>query len=364
MKKKYIVKSISGGNRRSARHKRKNSNIKIIFIFILLFAIVGAVFAGSYLFNPPKETGDVIIKIEKGASIKEIATVLKENKVIRSPLSFKLYSSIFSDSFLFKAGEFKISRPISLRNLTNLLIEGVSIGDRVKITIPEGYMITQIVTLLEKKGLGKREELLKLAKEGNFDYEFLKFKRSPWVKYKLEGFIFPDTYYFSFGETSEEIIKTLLDEFNKQAWVKLKFAGNSSLSFLQILTLASIIEKEAVLDYERGIVASVFYNRLKINMKLESCATVQYALGREKFSTVVTIEETNLASPFNTYRNQGLPPGPICSPSLKSIEAAISPKNTNYLFFVAKGDSSHYFSQTHEEHLKTQESINNLMRQK
>lgn len=359
MKKKYVVKSTSGGNRRSVRRKRKNSNVRIIFIFILLFAIVGTVFTGFSLFNPPKETGDVIIKIEEGASMEEIAATLKENKVIRSPLAFNLYSSMFSDSSSFKAGEFKVTRPITLRNLTKLLIDGANMQDGVKITIPEGYVITQVATLLEEKGLGSREEFLKLAEEGNFDYEFLKFEKSPGVKYKLEGFIFPDTYYFFPEATNEEIIKTFLNEFNKQAWVKLKSAGNSSLSSIQILTLASIIEKEAVLDQERSTIASVFYNRLKINMKLESCATVQYALGREQFATVVTIEETNLDSPFNTYRNQGLPPGPICNPGLKSIEAAISPKDTNYLFFVAKGDGSHQFSQTYEEHLKAQENMNN-----
>ena len=205
---------------------------------------------------------------------------------------------------------------------------------------------------MESKELGNKSEFLELAKTGDFDYEFLKFDLEPSVKYKLEGFMYPDTYFFHEDATSEEIIKILLDTFKNKVWEELKTASNKNgLDYNQLLTLASIVEKEAVKDDERAKIAAVFFNRIKIDMSLQSCATVQYALNREKFSTTVTFEETRLESPYNTYKYAGLPPGPICNPGIKSIEAVLKPDTNKYLFFVAKGDGSHYFSLTYDEHL-------------
>lgn len=345
--------TIDRKRRNSKNNNKKNSNIKIAFIFILLFVIVVTGIKTVGLFNPPKETGEATFTIEEGSGLSAIASVLSENKIIKSELSFKLYSKFFSDSSKFQAGQYKVERPMKMSEITRLLTKGSNIAGGVKITIPEGYVITQVAKLLESKGLGKKDEFLALAKEGKFDYEFLNFKKTAAIKYKLEGFIYPDTYYFFEKATSEEIIKILLDTFEQRVWKKLEAASDKKgLDHLELLTLASIVEKEAVVDEERAKIAAVFFNRINIDMNLQSCATVQYALNREKFSKTVTFEETRLDSPYNTYKNQGLPPGPICNPGIKSIEATINPDTNKYLFFVAKGDGSHYFSLTYEEHLK------------
>lgn len=353
MKKSRLVVQDSRRSRTNRKNNKKNSNIKIAFIFILLFVIVITGINALSTFGAPSDKGEVVITINEGSSVGQIASVLKENKVIKSTMAFKIYSKIFAKSSGYKAGEYKIERPINLKELCQLLTKGSNVAGGVKVTIPEGYVITQIATLLESKGLGTKSEFLKLAKIGNFDYEFLKFKSDSSLKYRLEGFIYPDTYYFNKDATSEEIIKILLDTFKSKAWNELKAASNKNgYNYHDLLTLASIVEKEAVIDKDRAKIAGVFFNRLSIKMNLQSCATVQYALNREKFSTVVTIAETKIASPYNTYRYAGLPPGPICNPGIKSINAVINPDKNKYLFFVAKGDGSHYFSLTYEEHLR------------
>ncbi len=344
----------SGGRTRTATGKRKSgdSNRKIPIIFLLLFVI----FAGGWgilsAFSAPKGSGEQTVIIESGASASSISEQLKEEGIIRSPWAFRTYTRLFANGGEFKAGTYLVEKPITLKALTRLLQEGSNVAGGIKVTVPEGYVLTQIATLLSEKGLGDREGLLALAKDGEFDYEFLDFQKPSGMKYKLEGFIFPETYYFPEGASNETVWSVFLDEFEKTIWKELQQAAASKgLKPLEILTMASIVEKEAVLDQERGKIAGVFYNRLGIDMSLQSCATVQYALNREKFATVVTIEETRLENPYNTYRYPGLPPGPICNPGLAAIEAAMYPEASNYLFFVAKGDGGHQFSVTYEEHL-------------
>ncbi len=339
--------------RNNRNNNKKNSNIKIAFIFILLFVIVVAGFNVASSFGPSREKGQANFNIETGSSLTKIADILEESKVIKSANSFRIYVKLFADSSKFKAGQYSVERPIDFKEITELLSKGQNQTNGVKVTIPEGFVITQVATLMESKQLGNKTEFLELAKAGNFDYEFLKFDLEPSVKYKLEGFMYPDTYFFNEDATSEEIIKILLDTFKTKVWEELKTASNENgLDYNELLTLASIVEKEAVKDDERAKIAGVFFNRIEIDMNLQSCATVQYALNREKFSTTVTFEETRLDSPYNTYKYPGLPPGPICNPGIKSIEAVIKPDTNKYLFFVAKGDGSHYFSLTYDEHLE------------
>lgn len=349
-------KQVEINRKRSSKYKRnnnkKNSNIKIAFIFILLFVIVIGGINISNSLGAPKTKGEVTITIDKGSGLNQISNILKKNDLIKSTTTFKIYCKLFADSTKFQAGKYKINRPININSLVKILNKGSNLDVGIKVTIPEGFVITQVATLLASKGLGSKTEFLNLTKAGNFDYDFLKFEGSSSLKYKLEGFIYPDTYYFFDDATSKEIITILLDNFEVKVWEKLKNTSNKSgYNYLQLLTVASIVEKEAVVDNERAKIAGVFFNRLKIDMSLQSCATVQYALNKEKFSKVVTIEETKISSPYNTYKYPGLPPGPICNPGIKSIEAVINPDINKYLFFVAKGDGSHYFSLTYDEHL-------------
>lgn len=342
-------------NRDRGFKKKSRSNPKAILAIGLLFALLVFSVTACSAFGTPKGEGEVIVTIEKGASTSAIGQALEDEGVVKSAGAFTVYSRIFADSKDFQAGSYKIKRPISLKDLCTLLADGSNVMEGVKVTIPEGYVATQIATLLESKGLGSKDRYLELFRDGAFDYEFLQYSKPATVKYKLEGYLYPDTYYFFEDATEEEVIWTLLDEFEVKVWPNLKKAATEQgVSHQSILSLASIIEKEAVEDKERAKIAGVFYNRLDIKMPLQSCATIQYALNREKFATVVTIAETKMDSPYNTYVNAGLTPGPICNPGLESILAAIAPESHDYLYFVAKGDGTHTFSKTYEDHLAAQ----------
>jgi len=195
--------------------------------------------------------------------------------------------------------------------------------------------------------LVSREEFLEAAAKGEFDYDFL--TGVPHGEKRLEGFLFPDTYQFEADATAEEIINVMLKRFGEVYNEEYRRrAQELGLSTLEVVTMASIVEKEAKLDEERAVIAGVFYNRLKKNWKLESCATVQYLLGEPKAE--LSYKDLEIDSPYNTYKYYGLPPGPIASPGKASLEAALYPEEVDYLFFRANPDGSHTFSRTLAEH--------------
>ena len=188
---------------------------------------------------------------------------------------------------------------------------------------------------------------------GNFDYDFV--KNIPARENRLEGYLYPDTYSFTGNESEHEIITVMLDNFNKKVIPVYEQSGVAQ-SLDEIIKLASVIEREAAGEDDRAKVASVFVNRINKGMKLESCATVQYILKERK--SVLSNEDTLIDSTYNTYMYAGLPIGPIASPGIKSIEAAISPAQTNYMYFLANADGSgSVFSETYEEHLQKQREI-------
>ncbi|AMP20725.1 hypothetical protein AZF37_05640 [endosymbiont 'TC1' of Trimyema compressum] len=346
--------------RRSSRGAKKKSGIKKYFVFVLLMLgiLIGATFYVYFL--PPNVNGEVSIMINEGDSLDTIGTTLMDNDVIKSKQMFILYSRMKGDSADFKSGTFIIKRPISLESLNKQLKEIPAAEQGVKITIPEGYSISQISKPFANSGLMDKDTFLAIADKGDFDYKFLKFAKPENVKYKLEGFLFPDTYYFDKGESPKSMFEKMLNRFDEVVGTQLMSKAQSlGTTPLALVTMASVIEKEAVISKERPIISGVFYNRIKENMKLESCSTVQFALGKEEYKPVVTLEDIKINSPYNTYMYGGLPPGPIASPGKESLEAAFSPETTAYLYFVAKGDGSHIFNTSYEEHLKaTEEYVN------
>ncbi|WP_199919885.1 endolytic transglycosylase MltG [Thermodesulfobium acidiphilum] len=215
--------------------------------------------------------------------------------------------------------------------------------DFLKVTFPEGLRIRDMVLILKKDGYSKYKEYENIAyndlKSFSKKFSFLQGINSN----SLEGFLFPDTYFISKNESPKEIIDMQLSDFEKRVWPLIK----NRRDYYDVLKLASLVEGEAKVDKERPIIASVFLNRLKINMPLESCASVEYFLPVHK--DVLSYADTRIESPYNTYIHYGLPPTPINSPSIKSIEAVLHPAHTKYLYFVAKGDGTHFFSQTYEE---------------
>lgn len=281
-----------------------------------------------------------IVNIPYGMPLKKIAHLLETEGIIKDPFAFEILVRI--KKLHPKAGEYTLSSSMNMLAVLKILTQGNYINS--SFTIPPGYNIYQIANLLEKKGFAKRERFLELAK----DEEFIKSLGIP-VK-SLEGYLSPNTYFLSKGVSCPEIIKMVLlqekSAFTDEDRTQAKRIG---LSLHQVLTLASIIEKEAKLSEEKRLVSSVFHNRLKKGQNLESCPTVIYAL-MPNFDGNLKSEDLHIQSPYNTYNRIGLPPGPICNPSIFSIKSALYPENTDYLFFVSKKDGSHKFSTTIEEH--------------
>ena len=215
--------------------------------------------------------------------------------------------------------------------------------------IPEGYELRNIADALEEKGLIDRSRFEDELEKGKFDYDFI--NEISRKKNRLEGYLFPATYEIEPGTGEHEIIDMMLKKFNDTVVPLYKQSG-STYSLDEIVTMASLVEREAANDSERGKVASVFYNRLEKGMTLSSCATVQYILKERK--TILSTSDTKIKSDYNTYINKGLPVGPIASPGEKSVRAALYPEKTDYLYFAAKADgSANVFSKTGEEHMET-----------
>jgi UPF0755 protein len=230
--------------------------------------------------------------------------------------------------------------------LPSEILQRITSGQTVlhPITIPEGYRITEIATLLQSEGLANKEIFIQQTRDKDL------IKSLDISAENLEGYLFPETYHFSKFTQEKKIVKTMVATFKEKVLKPqlLKKAQESSLSWHKIITLASLIEKETGLDSERKIISSVFHNRLKKNMRLQTDPTVIYAI--EKFDGNIRKRDLKIDSPYNTYRYKGLPPGPIANPGLKSIVAAISPIESEYLYFVSRKDGSHHFSPTLKEH--------------
>jgi UPF0755 protein len=224
------------------------------------------------------------------------------------------------------------------------------------VTIREGLRAEEIAELMESKKVISAEDFLR-AIEQWYEFSFL-YTKPYWAN--LEGYLFPDTYFFHRNMTAEEVVQQILENFDQRFDADLRQeAAVAGLSLRTVLTLASIVEREAQVPEERPIIADVFLKRLRRGMPLEADATVQYALGDDPASVAkygywkqeLTQADLEVDSPYNTYRNVGLPPGPICNPGLASIQAVIRPAQTDYLYFVARADGSHVFAETMEEHL-------------
>lgn len=294
------------------------------------------------------DSNNTIIEIPAGVSCSEIAKILKQNKIIKNQVFFRFFSKINKADEKIKSGEYILKRSMSAKDILDILIKGKNIKNSVKITIPEGFEFNQIVDRLEKNGLIDKKKFIQIANYQDFKYPFL--KDIPKGENRLEGYLFPDTYIISKKTTEEEIIIKMLDRFEEifkdEYYVRTK---ELNMTVQEVITLASIIEKEAKMDSERPLVSSVFHNRIKKGMFIQSCATVQYILGERK--TILTNKDIQIDSPYNTYKYLGLPPKPIASPGEASIIATLYPENTDYLYFVAKKDGKHTFSKTYQEHL-------------
>ncbi len=282
-----------------------------------------------------------------GDGYKRIGYLLDKNNLIRNKMLFDFYVMITGKYRRLKAGEYEFDRRITMNQIIKKLESGDVVSHRI--VVPEGSDIYDIADILSREKLVDRDKFISLA--GN-----RKFLKSIGVDYpSAEGFLFPDTYNFVIGEGEEKIIETMYVRFLKKVPLEMKkfyHPAGKRLSGYSVLKMASIIERESKLDSERPLVASVFYNRMKskeaYQKRLESCATVRYALGKKK--RALTYKDLKVKSPYNTYIYIGLPPTPICNPGVESIEAAVNPADTGYKYFVAKKGGSHTFSETLKQH--------------
>lgn len=341
--------SVNVGTRKDKRLK-PSSLIRNLLLLVLVFALALAFYGyTSYRSmlqpvdgqNPQTKT----VSIPAGASSQKIGEILAGSGLIRNQLAFRIYSKYAGLAGKLQAGDYSLNTNMSVPEIISRISGGEV--DTLTFTIPEGYNLKQIIDTLADKGLVDRGKFTELLARGNFKYDFL--QGIPQGEKRLEGYLFPDTYRINKGTSEEEIINMMLARFAREITPEFRQkAAALGLTPHQAVTLASIIEREAAKDEERPKVAAVFLNRMKKGMKLESCATVQYALGTNK--TRLLYKDLQVASPYNTYKFKGLPPGPIAAPGQASLLAAVNPASVEYLFFVVSEDGEHAFSKTLAEH--------------
>lgn len=319
----------------------------ILFVIILIVIVLGATsFLPTYLSKSANKE-EVNITIPSGASLSTVTDELYEKGVIRSKLWFRYNGQDVARNI--KPGSYKIGPDLHIEEIYEIIQKGEQ-ESQIKVTFPEGFILYQFAQRIEEAGLGTKDEFIEatndyfIGKGYDFDTSNLYFN--------LEGYLFPDTYYFTEKQTMDDIVSKLAstmegvftDEYIKRA-------DELGLSLHQVLTLASLIEREAYNDAERSAVSGVIHNRLDIDMILQIDATVIYGLGQGKeHMTRVLYADLEKDNPYNTYKNIGLPPGPIVCPVRKSIEAALYPEDNDYFYYVL-GDGGHVFAKTYNEHL-------------
>ena len=290
--------------------------------------------------------------IEKNEGTKEIAEKLLEKGIIKNKIIFEIYAFLKNARNKFWPGEYELKPGMKLSQIISLLASQPSREEEM-ITIPEGWTNKEIINYLKEKGLTTEEEFLAAQKKigEKKTYDFLADKP---VEANLSGYLFPDTYRVYKKTSAEEIIKKMLDNFGQKLTNedrdKIKEQGES---IFKTVALASLVEKEAANEIDRRIIAGIFLKRLAAGKRLESCATINYILGEVKKK--LSYQDTRTPSPYNTYLQAGLPPGPICNPGLEAIRAVIYPIETDYLYFLSPGDGQTIFSKTYEEHQKNKE---------
>ncbi len=297
--------------------------------------------------------------IPKGASSYTVQRILEREEILRQDSSFVWAARMLGVSKHIQAGKYAFSPSETLFGILLRLKKGEVIpAKQARVTFPEGASIYKMGETLEKAGFEEHQEFQSLVEEGITQ----EIRQKYWNIFKyipsesLEGYLYPDTYWVFMEGGVKELAERMVGRFEKIVLPFWKKASkDTKLNLHEILTLASIIEKEAKTPSEFPIVSSVYHNRMQLGMPLEACPTIKYAL--DEPTKKVYKDQLSVDSPYNTYKRRGLPPGPICNPGIESIKAAIYPAKTNYYYFVAKKDGSHIFSRTWKEHQKARQKV-------
>lgn len=326
----------------------------LLIVVAIVLCVVLLVFL-EYIRSTSSEK-TVIVEIPKGASESLIADILEENGVIDYKINFKLKMRSSEYRGKLNYGKYVLNKKMCIEDAIEALSRPSELKKGIRLTIPEGYSAQMIAKRCENAGMCTAEDFLAELKNGEFDYSFIAdIPENKNVKYKLEGYLFPSTYDFSMEANAHTVINTLLGEFEKQySNIKSKLPKDMSMS--EAVNRAALIEREAKLDSERTMISGVIKNRLKIGMLLQIDASVVYAISDGMYDVErVLYKDLKIDSPYNTYKYTGLPAGPICNAGIKSLEAAMTPKEHKYLYYhtdTNKNDGSHIFSETFAQHTK------------
>jgi peptidoglycan lytic transglycosylase G len=320
--------------------------VKSFLVTALITAVsvlLSFVFITAYIFHyqPNANLSIPEIRVEQGDSLAAVAHKLRAQKLIANERLFLLWARLSGLEKKIHLGLYRFEDPAPAWDILDRLATGK--GVFYKITVPEGMTVKEIAALLGKMKIGDSEKFLAEASAPGL----LASLGLP--NQGIEGYLFPSTYYFTPATPERRIVLAMVEQFRKVSAPVLEVAnGARGLTQHQLITLASIIEKETGVEAERPLVSAVFHNRLKLGMPLQSDPTVIYGL--KDFQGNLTRKNLQDPSPYNTYRIPGLPPGPICNPGLSSIKAAIKPADVPYLYFVSKNNGSHEFSESLEAH--------------
>ena len=317
-------------------------SIRIIFCAVIIGAVLpaGVLIYFIHYSTPTQGHYPVEIRVEQGDSLATVVRKLRDQQLIANGFLFSLWARLNGVEKKIHQGLYRFETRVPPREILDRLVTGRGIFQTV--TIPEGLTIKEIAELLEKMQIASKDKFISETANANLLATLGLNEKG------LEGYLFPSTYHFTPSTPEKDIIVTMAEQFRKVSLPVLNQRGRTSLTSHEILTLASIIEKETGIESERPLVSAVFHNRLQRQMPLQSDPTVIYGL--KNFNGNLTRKSLQEPTPYNTYRIGGLPPGPICNPGLSSIRAALQPAQVAYLYFVSKNDGTHLFSETIEAH--------------
>ena len=335
----------TGENRNSGK-----ASLGLVLVLLIAVIIAGAGYKYIHGIGEPLDSSSqekISVDIPSGSGTAAIGRILEEDGVIKSARQFKIKSRIDKNDGKYRTGVYELSPSMDMDEIMQILMDGSQ--NTLRFMVPEGYTLKQIADKFAETGNGTAEDFLNETENGDFDFEYNDQMVDGEKRY--EGFLYPDTYEIYKNESAHGIIQRMLTRFEQvyDAAADEATVDTSKYSVFDLVTVASLIEREVKLDEERPLVASVIYNRLNKNMKLQMCSTVQYALGTPKARLMNS--DLKIDSPYNTYQNAGLPAGPIASPGQASISAALHPADTDYLYFVltSAGSGKHNFASTGDD---------------
>ncbi len=345
--------------RKTRPNKRRNPVLNTVLYLIIILLTSGilasaAIVLGNDLFALAKADKEIKVTIPEGATAGEVSKILKDSDIIEYRWFFRTFVAVSNRNVKFKSGTYTLNSSMDYRELLRTI--RISPYSTVTVTIPEGYTVAQIKETLLKADLSSEKELTKALKEGEFDYDFLPEDLGN-DENRLEGYLFPDTYEFYASDSAESILTKMLDNYQKKVDDSAERksivdnANKLNMSLKDVTIIASMIEKEAASDDEMRCISGVIYNRLANTQKfpyLNIDATIQYVCGHDG---ELTQSDLKINSPYNTYTNRGLPPGPICNPGYAALYAATHPEKHSYYYYVANAKgTAHIFSKTLKQH--------------